>query len=101
ILRGLIKALDALDEVIALIRRSPTVEDARQGLIELLEIDEIQANAILEMQLRRLAALERQKILDQFAQLEAEIADYRDILASPDRQRTIVGDELTQIVDKY
>ena len=101
ILRGLIKALDELDEVIALIRRSPTVDDARQGLIELLEIDEIQANAILEMQLRRLAALERQKILDQFAQLEEEIADYRDILASPDRQRTIVGDELTQVVDKY
>ncbi|WP_235912126.1 DNA gyrase subunit A [Ruania zhangjianzhongii] len=101
ILRGLIKALDALDDVIALIRRSATVEDARHGLIELLEIDEIQANAILEMQLRRLAALERQKILDQFAQLEAEIADYRDILASPERQRTIVGDELTQIVDKY
>lgn len=101
ILRGLIKALDALDEVIALIRRSPTVEDARHGLIELLEIDEIQANAILEMQLRRLAALERQKILDQFTQLEEEIADYRDILASPVRQRTIVGDELSQIVDKY
>ncbi|HIZ35999.1 MAG TPA: DNA gyrase subunit A [Candidatus Ruania gallistercoris] len=101
ILRGLIKALDALDEVIALIRRSPTVEEARQGLIELLEIDEIQANAILEMQLRRLAALERQKILDQFKALEAEIADYRDILGSPERQRTIVGDELTQTVDKY
>ncbi|WP_022917309.1 DNA gyrase subunit A [Ruania albidiflava] len=101
ILRGLIKALDALDEVIALIRRSPTVEDARRGLIELLEIDEIQANAILEMQLRRLAALERQKILDQFEALEAEIADYKDILGSPDRQRTIVGEELSQIVDKY
>ena len=101
ILRGLIKALDALDEVIALIRRSPTVEEARQGLIELLEIDEIQANAILEMQLRRLAALERQKILDQFEALEAEIADYKDILGSPERQRTIVGDELTQTVDKY
>ena len=101
ILRGLIKALDALDEVIALIRRSPTVDDARQGLIELLDIDEIQANAILEMQLRRLAALERQKILDQFAALEAEIADYRDILAKPERQRAIVGDELEQVVAKY
>src|SRR5699024_8031083 len=101
ILRGLIKALEMLDEVIALIRRSPTVDDARQGLIELLDIDEIQANAILEMQLRRLAALERQKILDQFAALEAEIADYRDILAKPERQRQIVGDELEQVVDKY
>lgn len=101
ILRGLIKALDQLDEVIALIRRSPTVDDARQGLIELLDIDEIQSNAILEMQLRRLAALERQKILDQFAALEAEIADYRDILAKPERQRAIVGDELEQVVDKY
>ncbi|HLS63056.1 MAG TPA: DNA gyrase subunit A [Ruania sp.] len=101
ILRGLIKALDALDEVIALIRRSRTVEDARHGLIELLDIDEIQANAILEMQLRRLAALERQKILDQFEALEAEIADYKDILGSPDRQRAIVGEELTQVVDKY
>ncbi|QOR72503.1 DNA gyrase subunit A [Ruania alkalisoli] len=101
ILRGLIKALDALDEVIALIRRSPTVEEARTGLRELLGIDEIQANAILEMQLRRLAALERQKILDQFKALEAEIADYQDILGSPARQRTIVGDELTEIVAKF
>jgi len=101
ILRGLMKALDALDEVIALIRASSTVEAARTGLMELLEIDEVQATAILEMQLRRLAALERQKIVDEFKVLEAEIADYRDILASPDRQRTIVGDELTQIVDKY
>ncbi|WP_089775803.1 DNA gyrase subunit A [Ruania alba] len=101
ILRGLIKALDALDEVIALIRRSPTVDEARTGLRELLDIDEIQANAILEMQLRRLAALERQKILDQFKALEAEIADYKDILGSPPRQRRIVGSELSEIVDKY
>ncbi|UFU08469.1 DNA gyrase subunit A [Ruania halotolerans] len=101
ILRGLMKALDALDEVIALIRRSPTVDEARTGLRELLDIDEIQANAILEMQLRRLAALERQKILDQFKALETEIADYKDILGSPERQRRIIGEELTQIVDKY
>src|SRR5699024_7148156 len=101
ILRGLIKALDALDEVIALIRRSPTVHDARQGLIELLDIDEHQANAILEMQLRRLAALERQKIQDPFGALEAEIADYRDILAKPERQRATVGDKLEQVVAKY
>jgi DNA gyrase subunit A len=101
VLRGLVKALDMLDEVIALIRRSPEVDDARQGLIELLEIDEIQANAILDMQLRRLAALERQKIIDELAAIELEIADLNDILASEARQRTIVGDELGQIVEKF
>ncbi|MGW0230055.1 DNA gyrase subunit A [Actinopolymorpha singaporensis] len=99
--RGLAKALDALDEVIALIRRSPSADDARTGLIELLEIDEIQARAILDMQLRRLAALERQAILERLAELEARIADYKDILASPQRQRTIVAEELTAIVDRY
>src|SRR5213080_2045926 len=76
ILRGLVKALDALDEVIALIRRSPTVDEARSGLMQLLDVDEIQANAILEMQLRRLAALERQKIIDELAQIEIEIAEF-------------------------
>ena len=101
IYRGLVKALDALDEVIALIRRSPEVDDARTGLMELLEIDEIQANAILDMQLRRLAALERQKIIEELAKIEAEIADYEDILANEARQRQIVADELTEIVDKY
>ncbi|WBB78304.1 intein-containing DNA gyrase subunit A [Micromonospora sp. WMMD882] len=101
ILRGLAKALDHLDEVIALIRRSPTVEDARQGLIRLLEIDEIQATAILDMQLRRLAALERQRILDDLAKLEIEIADLKDILAKPERQRRIVSEELGEIVAKW
>jgi DNA gyrase subunit A len=101
IFRGYAKALDHLDDVIALIRRSPTVDEARTGLIELLEIDEDQANAILEMQLRRLAALERQKIMDTLAELEQEIADYKDILAKPERQRQIVSDELTEIVEKY
>jgi DNA gyrase subunit A len=101
VLRGLVKALDALDEVIALIRRSPEVDDARQGLIELLEIDEIQANAILDMQLRRLAALERQKIVDQLAEIELEIADLQDILANESRQRQIIADELAVIVEKY
>ncbi len=99
--RGLVKALDALDEVIALIRRSPQVDDARQGLIELLEIDELQANAILDMQLRRLAALERQKIMDRLAELELVIADLEDILASQSRQRQIISDELAEIVEKY
>ncbi|MCV7054741.1 intein-containing DNA gyrase subunit A [Mycolicibacterium gilvum] len=101
ILRGLVKALDALDEVIALIRASQTVEIARSGLIELLDIDEIQAQAILDMQLRRLAALERQRIVDDLAKIEAEIADLEDILAKPERQRAIVHDELKEIVDKY
>ncbi|WP_457204044.1 DNA gyrase subunit A [Nocardioides sp. HB32] len=99
--RGLVKALDMLDEVIALIRSSPEVDDARQGLIELLDIDELQANAILDMQLRRLAALERQKIVDRLAELEVIIADLQDILANVARQRQIVSDELTEIVEKY
>lgn len=101
ILRGLVKALDALDEVIALIRASETVDIARQGLIELLDIDEIQAQAILDMQLRRLAALERQRIVDDLAKIEAEIADLEDILAKPERQRGIVRDELGEIVEKH
>src|SRR5690606_14895698 len=97
ILRGYVKALDALDEVIALIRRSPTVDEARQGLIELLDVDEVQANAILNLQLRRLAALERQKIEEEYARLMAEIEDLKAILASEDRQRSIVSDELAEI----
>ncbi|GGM77968.1 DNA gyrase subunit A [Longimycelium tulufanense] len=101
ILRGLVKALDQLDAVIALIRRSPTVDEARTGLIELLDVDETQANAILEMQLRRLAALERQKIVDELAEIEKTIADLQDILAKPERQRVIIRDELMAIVDKY
>src|SRR4051812_21866714 len=101
VFRGYVKALDALDEVIALIRRSPEVDDARDGLIELLEIDELQANAILNMQLRRLAALERQKIIDNLAELELIIADLEDILAREERQRQIVSEELAAIVEKY
>ena len=101
IYRGLVKALDALDEVIALIRRSPSTEEARTGLRTLLDIDELQANAILDMQLRRLAALERQRIIDTLAEFERTIADLEDILAKPERQRQIVGDELGEIVDKY
>ncbi|MEU7763698.1 DNA gyrase subunit A [Nocardia sp. NPDC049190] len=101
ILRGLVKALDALDEVIALIRRSANTDTARSGLMELLEIDEIQATAILDMQLRRLSALERQKIIDELAKIETEIADLKDILDKPARQRAIVRDELAEIVEKY
>ncbi|MBD0322991.1 MAG: DNA gyrase subunit A [Aldersonia sp.] len=101
ILRGLVKALDALDEVIALIRRSENTEAARTGLMGLLDIDEVQATAILDMQLRRLSALERQRIVDELAKIEAEIADLKDILDKPERQRSIVRDELKEIVDKY
>ncbi|MEE1773353.1 DNA gyrase subunit A [Streptomyces sp. JV185] len=101
ILRGLLKALDAIDEVIALIRRSQTVEVAREGLMGLLEIDEIQANAILEMQLRRLAALEHQKITAEHDELQAKINEYNAILASPERQRKIVSEELAAIVEKF
>ncbi|HAN71968.1 MAG TPA: DNA gyrase subunit A, partial [Actinobacteria bacterium] len=101
ILRGYLKALDALDEVIALIRASATVEDARAGLMDLLEIDELQATAILDMQLRRLAALERQKIIDEYDELMARIADYNDILGSESRQRSIVSEELAEITEKF
>lgn len=101
ILQGYLAALDALDEVIALIRRSPTAEDARVGLMDFLKVDEVQADAILALQLRRLAALERQKILDEHAELEAKVADYEDILARPERQRAIVSTELGEITEKW
>jgi DNA gyrase subunit A len=101
VLRALLKAIDRIDEVIALIRGSESANAARQGLMDLLEIDELQATAILDMQLRRLAALERQALTDEYDQIMAEIADYEDILASPVRQRQIVGTELAEIVDKY
>src|SRR5918995_6533351 len=101
IYRGLVKALDALDEVIALIRRSSSTDDAREGLKTLLEIDDLQANAILDMQLRRLAALERQRIIDQLAEYERLVADLQDILDKPERQRQIISTELAEIVDKY
>ncbi|HYZ09848.1 MAG TPA: DNA gyrase subunit A [Pseudonocardiaceae bacterium] len=101
LLRGLVKALDMLDEVIALIRASANADAARTGLMELLDVDQIQADYILETQLRRLAAMERQKVIDDLADLEREIADYLDILDKPERQRWIVRDELTEIVEKH
>jgi len=101
ILRALLKALDMLDEVIALIRASTTTEAAREGLMELLDIDADQARAILDMQLRRLAALERQKLQDRHAELEALIAEYNAILASEERQREIISSELAEIVAKH
>ena len=101
ILRGYLKALDALDEVIALIRRSANADEAREGLITLLEIDDLQARAILNMQLRQLAALERQKIIDEAAELEALIVEYQAIIADPVRQRTIVAEELAEVVERH
>ena len=101
ILRGLLTAIDALDAVIALIRRSPTTDEARSGLMSLLGVDEAQAEAILSLQLRRLAALERLKIQQEAEELRARVLDLRDIIASPERQRGIVSSELAEIVDKY
>lgn len=101
ILNGYLKALDAIDAVIKLIRASQTPEEARIGLMQLLGIDEIQATAILDLQLRRLAALERQKIIDEHAELMALITSYQAILANEDMQRKIIGEELKEIVDKF
>ena len=101
ILRGLVKALDQLDAVISLIRGAPSAEEARGGLMQLLDIDEVQAIAILDLQLRRLAALERQRIVNDLADIEREIGELNDILASETRQRTIIRDELTDIVNRY
>ena len=101
ILRGYLKALDSLDDVIALIRKSATVEDARDGLIKLLKIDELQARAILNMQLRQLAALERQKIIDEAAELETQITEFQRIIGDEKAQRDIVSTELAEVVSKY
>jgi DNA gyrase subunit A len=101
ILRGYLKALDALDAVIALIRASANSDEAREGLMKLLEVDELQANAILDMQLRRLAALERQKINDEYDTLMADIIELNKILEDPKKQRSIIKEELKEIADKY
>ena len=101
ILIALLKAQDRIDEVIALIRASESADAARTGLMTLLEIDELQANAILDMQLRRLAALERQRLQGEYDDLMTEITDFESILASEDRQRTIISEELAKIVDDY
>jgi DNA gyrase subunit A len=101
ILSGYLKALDALDAVIALIRKSADSEEARAGLMKLLGVDEIQANAILDMQLRRLAALERQKIIDEYNELMADIKELTAILKSPVKQREIIKSELHDVAEKY
>ena len=101
ILRGYLKALEALDAVIALIRASANSDEARAGLMKLLEVDELQANAILDMQLRRLAALERQKIIDEYETLMSEIKELTKILNDPAQQRSIIKEELKEIAEKY
>src|ERR1700689_2633185 len=101
IVAALLKAIDRIDEGIALIRASASASEAQQGLMTLLDLDEIQARAILDMQLRKLAALERQELTDERDDLEAKVADYESILASPERQREIVATELGEIVTKY
>jgi DNA gyrase subunit A len=101
ILSALLKAIDQIDAVIALIRASDSAAAAQQGLMGLLDIDEIQARAILDMQLRKLAALERQQLTDEYEELMAHIRDYEAILASSERQRELVSTELAEIVAKF
>jgi DNA gyrase subunit A len=101
IVAALLAAIDAIDEVIALIRGSESAAAAQVGLMGLLNIDEVQARAILDMQLRKLAALERQELIDERNELEARIADLQSILDSPARQREIIGTELGEIVHKF
>ena len=101
VLAGLLIALDHLDEVIALIRNAESADAARTQLMQRYELSEIQATAILDMQLRRLAALERQRIIDEYAELQQRIAGLQAILASPERQRGIIATELGEIVERY
>lgn len=101
VLEGLLVALDHLDEVITLVRNAESADVARVQLMERFSLSEIQATAILDMQLRRLAALERQRITDEAAELRRRITDLEAILASPRRQRQIVGGELGEIVERY
>ena len=101
VLEGLLVALDHLDEVIELIRNSASADAARGELMSRFELSEIQATAILDMQLRRLAALERQRIIDEAAELRTRIADLEDLLSRPERQRRVIGEELHEVVDKY
>src|ERR1700735_3019540 len=101
IVAALLAAIDAIDAVITLIRGSESAAAAQQGLMALLGLDKIQARAILDMQLRKLAALERQELVDERDELEAKIADLESILASPERQREIISTELAEIVTKF
>ncbi|MCB9162405.1 MAG: DNA gyrase subunit A [Caldilineaceae bacterium] len=101
ILEGLLKALDILDEVIATIRRSQTVETARNNLVKNFKFTEIQAQAILDMQLRRLAALERKKLQDEYNDLLKRIAYLEDLLAHPEKILQVIKEDLLAIREKY
>lgn len=101
ILEGLLKALDVIDEVIARIRASKTVAEAKESLIEFLDIDDGQAQAIVDMRLRALAALERQKIEDEYAELQKQIEKFRSILADPKKLLGVIREEIMIISDKF
>ncbi len=101
ILLGLKKALDHIDEIISLIRASKDVADAKAGLMKKFKFSDLQANAILEMRLQKLAGLERKKVLDELKEVQALIEDLKGILGSEKRVRTIIKDELTEIKAKY
>jgi DNA gyrase subunit A len=101
ILEGLKKALDIIDEVIKTIRASKSTEDARENLISKFGFTDLQANAILEMQLRRLAALERQKIDDEFDEVSKNIANLTDIITKPEKMIQVLKSENSEIIEKY
>ncbi len=101
ILLGLVRALDALDEVIALIRRSPTVDAAREGLVALLDLSERQAQAILDMRLQRLTSLETKKLREELATVESEIAELKALLASDQRILDLVREETLSLAETF
>ncbi len=101
LLEGLLIALDHLDEVIALIRGSRTTEIARNGLIEKFELSEIQAKAILDLRLQKLTGLEREKIQQQYKELQEKIAYYESVLEDEGLRMTIIKDELEVVKDKF
>jgi DNA gyrase subunit A len=101
VLEGLLIALDHLDEVIKLIRASQTVQEAREGLMSTFELSEIQAQAILDMRLQKLTGLERDKVKEEYDELLKRIAEYKEILASEDRQKEIAKEELLEVKEMY
>ena len=101
ILEGLIKAIDNLDEVIKIIRSSKTVDEAKERLMEFLDLSELQTKAILEMRLQKLVSLEMEKLRNEYKELLATIADLKDILAKESRQRDIIKEELTELREQY
>ncbi len=101
IMEALLKALDFIDEVIAIIRSSKTTQDAKQRLMDRFEFDDVQAQAIVDMRLRQLTGLERSKLEEEFAALEARIAEYRKILSDEKELLSVIKTEITIIRDKY